>query len=62
LFLSTQGTRDFYETTPTAVYDELMRQVNCNQPHYVARTIEREFNFKLDSKILDIGCGTGKLG
>ena len=38
-----------------------MRQMNFNEPYYLAMALEKNHNLEKDIPILDLGCGTGKL-
>jgi hypothetical protein len=61
-FLSPEGAETFYDMIDPRVYNELMRQMNYNEPFYLVRTLTREFSVKSDWSILDAGCGTGTIG
>ena len=61
-FRSEQGVREFYDSVDPKVYDELMRQMNFNEPYYAVHTLISQQYVRPDWPVLDVGCATGKVG
>ena len=57
-FASQESTIQWYVEVEPAVYDEVMRICNFNEPYFIAKTVAK-LEESRTGQIMDLGCGTG---
>lgn len=62
-----EKTADLYKSDYVEIYDEVMRILNYNEPYVIRDVVsgpkeEGMLEIPRDAKVLDIGCGTGRMG